>query len=247
VSGPVSEDDGSNPSSCSGGSESRADEIGEPVITPSLVLKAYSVGLFPMGQSADDSSLVWIDPDNRGVIPIDEAFTVSRSLRKALRTTKLSFTTDTSFPDVMAACAAPSPGRWSTWINEPIRHLYCSLHEQGFAHSVECWEGNAVGKPTLVGGLYGVSMGGAFFGESMFSLRTNASKMCLVALVGCLRECGFRLLDAQFITDHLRQFGAEEIPRAEYQRRLAAALQLNCPWPAPGPLTSDFVKRGDYS
>ena len=210
----------------------------EPLITPSLVLKAYSVGLFPMAESADDPDLIWIDPDMRGVIPLDDGFHVPRSLQKAIRqNTRMTFTTDLAFDDVIAACAAPAPDRPSTWINRPIRRLYSQLHHQGHAHSIECWHPDPQEKPFLAGGIYGVSLGAAFFGESMFSRRTNASKMCLVALVNCLRAGGYRLFDAQFVTDHLAQFGAQEIPRADYQLELAEAIGLPASWPPPGKLT----------
>ncbi|WP_366657290.1 leucyl/phenylalanyl-tRNA--protein transferase [Fodinicurvata sp. EGI_FJ10296] len=206
-----------------------------PVITPSLILKAYSVGLFPMAESADDPELMWIDPDIRGVIPLDDGFHVPRSLAKALRKTTLTFTIDLAFDAVMAGCAAPAPGRRSTWINRPIRNLYHELHVQGHAHSIECWQ-HGRDRPELVGGIYGIKLGAAFFGESMFARRTNASKMCLVRLVETLRAGGFRLFDAQFVTEHLCQFGAREMPRADYRALLTECLDCPGVWPSAGTL-----------
>lgn len=234
--GATSDGNGANPES-NPGSNSDSNTDSEPLITPSLVLKAYSVGLFPMAESADDPDLIWIDPDMRGVIPLDDGFHIPRSLRKAIRRNRdLAFTTDLAFDDVIAACAAPAPDRRTTWINRPIRRLYSQLHRQGYAHSIECWRRDALDRPVLAGGIYGVSLGAAFFGESMFSRRTNASKMCLVTLVDCLRQGGYQLFDAQFVTDHLSQFGALEIPRSDYQLELAEAIGLGASWPAPGPL-----------
>ena len=190
-----------------------------PEITPELLLRAYSIGLFPMADSADDPELFWVEPDMRGVIPLDE-FHVSRSLAKTIRKNPFDIRLDTAFDAVVVACAEAAPDRPSTWINAKIKSLYGTLHRMGHAHSVEAWEGDQ-----LVGGLYGVSLGAAFFGESMFSRRTDASKVALVHLVARLLADDYRLLDAQFITDHLSTFGAIEIPRAEYHRRLARALQ----------------------
>jgi leucyl/phenylalanyl-tRNA--protein transferase len=187
-------------------------------ITPHLVLRAYAEGLFPMAESASADELFWYDPDHRGILPLDR-FHVPRRLERTLRQERFEVRFDTAFPAVILACAAEHPGRASTWINRDIVRLYCQLHELGFAHSVESWE-----QDELVGGLYGVALGGAFFGESMFSRRSNASKVALVHLVDRLRAGGFVLLDTQFVTEHLRQFGAVEIPRAEYRRRLDQAL-----------------------
>jgi leucyl/phenylalanyl-tRNA--protein transferase len=189
-----------------------------PEITPELLLRAYSIGLFPMADSADDPELFWVEPDMRGVIPLDN-FHVPRSLAKTIRKNPFDIRVDTAFEAVMAGCAAAAPDRPSTWINAKIRSLYATLHRMGHAHSVEAWEGD-----TLVGGLYGVSLGAAFFGESMFSRRTDSSKICLVHLVERLRNRGFRLLDTQFTTDHLKTFGAIDVPKIEYEDMLANAL-----------------------
>jgi leucyl/phenylalanyl-tRNA--protein transferase len=189
-----------------------------PEITPELLLRAYSIGLFPMAGSADDPELFWVEPDIRGVIPLDD-FHISRSLAKTVRKKPFDIRFDTAFGAVMAACAEAAPDRPSTWINGKIRSLYGTLHRMGHAHSVEAWEGDE-----LVGGLYGVSLGAAFFGESMFSRRSDASKICLVHLVERLKARGFRLLDTQFTTEHLKTFGAIDVPKVEYEDMLANAL-----------------------
>ena len=187
-------------------------------ITPELLLRAYAAGIFPMADSADTSTLRWIEPRRRGVIPLD-AFHVPRSLRKVVRRGAFEVVADQDFAAVMRACAAPGPGREQTWINDEIHRLYNALHAMGHAHSIEC---RLAGD--LVGGLYGVSLGAAFFGESMFARATDASKVALVHLVARLRQGGYRLLDAQFLTPHLERFGATEIPRQRYLRDLEAAL-----------------------
>ena len=187
-------------------------------ITPEILLRAYSIGLFPMAESADDPEIFWVEPEVRGVIPLD-AFHVSRSLAKELRRTAYDIRFDTAFDRVIEACAESTGDRPTTWINSTIRSLYTTLHRYGHAHSVEAWDGQ-----TLVGGLYGVSLGAAFFGESMFSRRTNASKMCLVRLVERLRQKGFLLLDTQFTTDHLKTFGAIDVPKEDYGRMLEKAM-----------------------
>ncbi|WP_296074816.1 leucyl/phenylalanyl-tRNA--protein transferase [uncultured Agrobacterium sp.] len=187
-------------------------------ITVDMLLRAYSIGLFPMAEAADDPELFWVEPDLRGIIPLDN-FHVSKSLAKAIRKRPFDIRFDTAFGAVMAGCAEEAPDRPNTWINETIRKLYIELHEIGHAHSVEAWDGD-----TLVGGLYGVSLGAAFFGESMFSRRTNASKICLVHLVGRLRDSGFILLDTQFTTDHLKTFGAIDVPKDEYSKMLDRAV-----------------------
>lgn len=187
-------------------------------ITPNLLLQAYSAGVFPMADSRTDDELFWVDPEMRGIIPLD-GFHLPRSLAKTVRQDIFRVTVDTAFREVVCACSKPARGRETTWISERIEALYTDLFNRGFAHSVECWQD---GK--LVGGLYGVSLGGAFFGESMFHTVTNASKVALVHLVMRLRYGGFSLLDTQFITNHLKQFGTVEIPRAEYHHRLRAAL-----------------------
>jgi leucyl/phenylalanyl-tRNA---protein transferase len=185
---------------------------------PRELLECYARGVFPMADAREDDRVFLIDPEKRGVIPLD-AFHVPRRLARTVRSDPFEIRIDTAFSEVVLGCAAPNPGRTDTWINGVIEDLYAQLFEMGHAHSVECWKDGE-----LVGGLYGVSLGAAFFGESMFSRRTDASKVALVHLVALLIESGFRLLDAQFITDHLATFGAVEIPRSEYQRRLARAL-----------------------
>ncbi|CAN7147193.1 leucyl/phenylalanyl-tRNA--protein transferase [Rhizobium sp. LjRoot98] len=190
----------------------------QPDITPDLLLRAYSIGLFPMADSADDPELFWVEPELRGIIPLDD-FHVSKSLAKTIRRVPFDIRYDTAFEHVMEGCAAPAPDRPTTWINAKIRSLYTTLHSMGHAHSVEAWENDE-----LVGGLYGVSLGSAFFGESMFSRRTDASKICLVHLVERLRKRGFLLLDTQFTTEHLKNFGAIDVPKARYEKMLARAI-----------------------
>lgn len=171
-----------------------------------------------MAESADDPEIFWVEPDLRGVLPLDE-FHVSKSLAKAIRRKPFDIRFNHDFDAVIAACAAETGDRPSTWINQTIRTLYSTLHRIGHAHSVEAWDGDE-----LVGGLYGVSLGSAFFGESMFSRRTDASKICLVHLVERLRAKGFTLLDTQFTTEHLKTFGAIDVPKDEYTHMLAAAM-----------------------
>jgi leucyl/phenylalanyl-tRNA--protein transferase len=173
-----------------------------------------------MADARDDARVFLIDPERRGVIPLDR-FHVSRRLARTVRSERFQVRTDTAFAEVVAACATAGPGRLETWINQPIEQLYNRLHRLGYAHSVECWRGGE-----LVGGLYGVALQGAFFGESMFSRATDASKVALVHLVARLIAGGFVLLDTQFLTEHLTQFGTEEIPRREYHRRLAKAMKV---------------------
>ncbi|WP_105401064.1 leucyl/phenylalanyl-tRNA--protein transferase [Neorhizobium sp. T7_12] len=189
-----------------------------PAITPEILLRAYSIGLFPMAESADDPEIFWVEPEMRGILPLD-AFHLSKSLAKAVRRTPLDIRFDTAFERVIAFCAESAGDRPSTWINSTIRKLYNELHRMGHAHSVEAFEGDE-----LVGGLYGVSLGSAFFGESMFSRRTNASKICLVHLVERLRKNGFTLLDTQFTTEHLKTFGAIDIPKDDYLKLLRIAV-----------------------
>ena len=188
-------------------------------ITVDILLRAYSAGLFPMADSADDPELFWVEPEIRGIIPLND-FHISKSLAKAMRKKPFEIRFNTAFEAVMAGCAAEAPDRPSTWINATIRRLYTELHQIGHAHSVEAWEGDE-----LVGGLYGVTLGSAYFGESMFSRRTNASKICLVYLVERLRERGFTLLDTQFTTEHLKTFGAVDIPKADYGVLLDRAME----------------------
>ncbi|MGE3145567.1 MAG: leucyl/phenylalanyl-tRNA--protein transferase [Pseudorhodoplanes sp.] len=200
------------------GSRDTIRETGLLVITPEVLLKAYACGIFPMAESAEDPSIYWIEPEERGVIPL-EGFHLSRRLARSVRGTPWTVQVDRDFEAVIDACAAPAAGRGKTWINARIRHLYLRLHEAGHAHSVEVYDGEA-----LVGGLYGVRLGRAFFGESMFHLARDASKIALVHLVARLRAGGFALLDTQFVTDHLLSFGATEIPRRQYQKLLEGAL-----------------------
>ncbi|MBB3913270.1 leucyl/phenylalanyl-tRNA--protein transferase [Rhizobium fabae] len=190
-----------------------------PGITPDILLRAYSIGLFPMAESADDPEIFWVEPELRGVLPLDH-FHVSKSLAKTVRRQPFEIRFDHAFDQVIAACAEETSGRPSTWINTTIRSLYSTLFDMGHAHTVEAWDGDE-----LVGGLYGVSLGSAFFGESMFSRRTDASKICLVHLVDRLREKGFTLLDTQFTTEHLKTFGAIDVPKADYAAILAAAME----------------------
>jgi leucyl/phenylalanyl-tRNA--protein transferase len=187
-------------------------------ITVDILLRAYSAGLFPMADSADDPELFWVEPEIRGIIPLND-FHISKSLAKAMRKKPFEIRFNTAFEAVMAGCAAEAPDRPSTWINATIRKLYTELHQIGHAHSVEAWDGEE-----LVGGLYGVSLGAAFFGESMFSRRTNASKICLVHLVERLRASGFVLLDTQFTTEHLKTFGAIDVPKQQYAKMLDQAV-----------------------
>lgn len=189
-------------------------------ITPEVLLKAYACGIFPMAESADDPGLYWIEPEKRGVMPLD-GFHVPRRLARLVRQDRFEVRVDSDFCGVMDGCAAPSPGRQRTWINGRIRQLYTALSAMGQAHSVETWLDGE-----LVGGLYGVRLAGAFFGESMFSRVRDASKVALVHLAGRLRLGGFTLLDAQFITEHLSQFGAVEISRRQYQAELDRALTV---------------------
>ncbi|APO67217.1 leucyl/phenylalanyl-tRNA--protein transferase [Rhizobium gallicum] len=189
-----------------------------PGITPEILLRAYSIGLFPMAESADDPEIFWVEPELRGVLPLDN-FHVSKSLAKTIRRQPFDIRFDHDFDAVIAACAEATFDRPSTWINHTIRSLYSTLHRMGHAHSVEAWHDDQ-----LVGGLYGVSLGSAFFGESMFSRRTDASKICLVHLVARLLDRDFTLLDTQFTTEHLKTFGAIDVPKDDYAVMLAAAM-----------------------
>jgi len=194
-------------------------------LTPDLLLRAYATGLFPMAESAEDPELFWVDPERRGVLPLD-GIHVPRRLKKTIRQARFDVTADRDFPGVLQGCAERTPSRKSTWINAEIIRLYGALHAMGAAHSVECWHD---GK--LAGGLYGVALGGAFFGESMFSRETDASKVALVHLVARLRRGGFTLLDTQFVTAHLARFGALEISRRAYRKRLDTALETEARFP----------------
>jgi leucyl/phenylalanyl-tRNA--protein transferase len=195
-------------------------------LKPELLLRAYSVGIFPMAESRNDEEIHWIDPDYRGILPLED-FHIPRSLRRLLRRGTFEVSCDTAFAQVIRGCASPGPGRRDTWINPTIEKLYCDLHDMGFAHSVECRRDGV-----LVGGLYGVALGAAFFGESMFSRAANASKVALIHLVGRLRKGGFSLLDTQFETPHLRQFGVLEITREDYRARLSSAVRTAAQFPA---------------
>lgn len=189
------------------------------------LLDCYRRGIFPMADNRDDPQVFLLDPDERGIIPLG-GLHISRSLAKFMRKMPFTITYDTCFPSIISMCAEAAPNRASTWINEGIEYLYGELHKQGNAHSVEIWDGDA-----LVGGLYGVSIGAAFFGESMFSRRTNASKVALVKLVERLNQGGYELLDTQFLTKHLETMGAVEIPRAQYRELLEEALKGKASFP----------------
>jgi leucyl/phenylalanyl-tRNA--protein transferase len=210
----------------------------QPELTPDILLRTYAAGIFPMAETADDPTLFWVDPDRRGVLPLD-AFHVSRKLQRTLRAAPFDVRLDTAFAAVIGECGAARPDRPSTWINGEIVRLYIGLHWMGHAHSVETWRDGR-----LVGGLYGVALGGAFFGESMFSREEDASKVALCHLVARLRRGGFRLLDTQFVTKHLTQFGAHEVERADFRTMLAHALEINADFYA-GPLDErDLSFRG---
>jgi len=198
---------------------------GTPKLTPEILLRAYAEGLFPMAERRSDPTLYWVSPEKRGIIPLD-TFHVPHRLARTVRSGRFTVTADQAFSDVMQACAAPAPGREETWINSEILRLYTALHSSGHAHSIECWQAGE-----LVGGLYGVRLGAAFFGESMFSRARDASKVALVHLVEGLKRGGFLLLDTQFITTHLARFGAVEIPRDQYLLKLAHALNREAIWP----------------
>ncbi len=207
-------------------------------ITPEVLLKAYAVGIFPMAESADDPSLFWVEPEQRGIIPLD-GLHISRRLARTVRSNKFEVHVDRDFDAVIDACAAPAAGRSSTWINKRIRRLYRALFDRRQCHTVEAWRDGR-----LVGGLYGVKIGGAFFGESMFHFERDASKVALVHLAARLKQGGFKLLDAQFITSHLASLGAVEVSRVEYQNLLAKAVaapaQFYC-WPSDGVVDGGVV------
>jgi len=190
------------------------------VFGPEELLACYARGVFPMAEARDDPRVFLVEPDQRGVIPLNR-FHIPSRLRRTIRGEPFQVRVDTAFAAVLDACAASMPGREDTWINDPIRRLYVELHARGQAHSMECWQDEV-----LVGGLYGVTLGGAFFGESMFSRARDASKVALVHLVARLRKGGWGLLDAQFLTEHLSQFGAVETPQTTYLRLLKPALRL---------------------
>lgn len=192
-------------------------------LTPELLLSAYAQGIFPMAMGRDEAKLYWFEPEQRGVIPLQN-FHISRSLAREIRRETLTIRTNTAFRAVVEGCA----DRPETWINDALFTLYDALHAQGFAHSLEVWRG-----ADLVGGIFGITLGGAFFGESMFSRATNASKVALAYTVDRLRRAGFALFDTQYLTPHLASLGGVEIPRAEYQRQLAKALKIEANFTAP--------------
>ena len=206
-------------------------------LTPELLLRAYAQGVFPMAERRDDELLYWISPESRGVIPLN-TFRVPHRLARTIRSDRFEVRVDTCFPEVIRACAAPAQGREESWINAEIVEVYSELHRRGHAHSVESWcQGQ------LMGGLYGVALGGAFFGESMFSRATDASKVALAHLVARLKLGGFTLLDIQFVTPHLKQFGATTISRAAYHGALAAALTRNGSWPKGAPANTSSISE----
>ena len=205
-------------------------------ITPQVLLKAYACGIFPMAESADDPGMFWVEPEHRGILPLDD-FHISRSLKKTLRRDEFEVRINTQFDAVVTACSQSTETRPKTWINKRIRELYSELHTMGHGHSVETWQDGE-----LIGGLYGIHLGAAFFGESMFSRRTDASKVALVHLVYQLTQGGFRLLDTQFTTPHLEKFGVTEVPRETYQEMLDDALKVEARFPAQvGGATSDSI------
>ena len=209
--------------------------MAEPPLSPGLLLDAYAAGVFPMSEGRDDPEVFWVDPQRRGIIPLDR-FRISRSLARRLRSGRFSVTIDADFAAVVQGCA----DRPETWINDMIADLYCQLHRSGSAHSVEVWEGDS-----LVGGVYGVALGGAFFGESMFSRQTDASKVALAFLIDRVREAGFSLFDTQFLTPHLQSLGAIEVSRQTYRNLLAEALPKEADFLRPGPVPApqDVIQR----
>jgi len=212
------------------------------MLTAELLLQAYRIGLFPMAESREATELYWFDPEQRGIMPLD-GFHLPRRLRRTALSDRFQVTADRDFPQVIASCADMRAGREESWINEEITDLFVTLHRMGHGHSIECWQDQQ-----LVGGLYGVALGAAFFGESMFSLERDASKVALVHLVARLRLGGFTLLDTQFTTAHLAQFGAREIPRARYRRLLAQATAREAVWlaePDPERLRTEILALQD--
>ncbi len=208
--------------------------VNAPGLTPELVLAAYAQGIFPMAEQRDSTEIYWIDPRRRGILPLD-GFHVSRSLQRRARRGDYAITFDRDFAGVVAGCA----GRPETWINDEIAAIYGALHLSGHAHSVEVWDGEV-----LAGGVYGVAIGSAFFGESMFSQRTDASKLGLLYLIDRLRQGRFTLFDTQFVTDHLASLGAVEIERRDYQRRLAKAIRRTAQFEdGPAPSADQVVQR----
>ena len=195
-------------------------------LTPDLVVRAYRAGIFPMAEDASSSDVFWVSPEKRGILPLD-SFHVSRSLRKAMNSSPFSVRVDTDYIGVIEGCATAGTDRDTTWINPLIKKIYGQLFVRGLCHTVEVWDG-----PAIVGGLYGVSIGAAFFGESMFHRKTDCSKIAMAHLIERLKAGGYRLLDTQFVTDHLKTFGGIEIPREDYELRLADALAHEADWAA---------------
>ncbi len=213
--------------------KARSVPVRTPAITPEIMLRAYAAGIFPMAESADDPSLFWVEPELRGIIQLDR-FHLSSRLARTVRSDRFEVRVDTDFDAVIAACAEAKPDRTETWINARIREIFGELFVLGHVHTVECWR-----EGRLVGGLYGLSLGSAFFGESMFHRETDASKVALVHLVARLKRGGYRLLDTQFQTGHLAQFGTLEIPRDDYRHLLDEALRHQGNWlalPASAPI-----------
>ncbi|WP_415183028.1 leucyl/phenylalanyl-tRNA--protein transferase [Phaeovulum sp.] len=203
-------------------------------LSPQMLLAGYSQGVFPMAMSCDDDQLYWFDPKLRGIIPL-EGFHISRSLARKIRRAAFTIRTDTAFDAVVRACAE----REETWINTPLKALYATLHAAGFAHSLEVWENG-----TLVGGVFGIAVGGAFFGESMFSRRVDASKIALAYLVDRLQQAGFILFDTQYLTPHLASLGGVEVTRAEYHKRLVTALRQDADFTRPAlPAPHSLLQR----
>jgi len=203
-------------------------------LSPELLLHGYSIGVFPMAERRDDPEVFWVDPKRRGIFPLDR-FHISHSLARRMRRGGFTVTIDRDFAGVLDACA----DRAETWINDEIRQLYLTLHWLGRAHSLEVWEGSE-----LIGGVYGVVLGAAYFGESMFSRRTDASKIALAYLVDRLRLAGFQMFDTQFLTSHLASLGAIEIPRAEYHRLLRRAIRGRAKFTAPPiPTAQEVIQR----
>lgn len=210
-----------------------------PPLDPDLLLRAYAAGLFPMAEGREAGDVFWVEPRRRGIIPLD-GFHLPRTLARTLKRERFRHSVDEAFEAVIDGCAAATPDRPDTWINPLVRDAYVALHARGAAHSVECWAGDE-----LAGGLYGVRLGGAFFGESMFTRLTDASKCALAHLVVRLRVGGFRLLDTQFLTDHLARFGAVEVPRERYKGLLGSALGLSTDFGALDPLVEERLRLGD--
>lgn len=205
--------------------DNRSTDDGDRVdITPEILLKAYAAGIFPMAEDADDPAIYWVEPRARGILPLD-GFHIGKRLARTVRSDQFEVHVDRDFEGVISGCAAPRSEAERTWINARIRELYGALFDQGHAHTVEVYQ-----QGHLVGGLYGVSLGAAFFGESMFHTVRDASKVALVHLMARLRAGRYRLADTQFVTDHLLQFGAEEVPRHVYKHRLADAIAAQAEW-----------------